>query len=44
MEVLKLHNIPIAGIIFNGIENKESESFIKIIQILRYTEEWNMRT
>lgn len=28
-EVLKLHNIPIAGIIFNGIENKESESFIK---------------
>ncbi len=28
-EVLKLNNIPVAGIIFNGIENKESESFIK---------------
>ena len=28
-EVLKLNNIPVAGIIFNGIENKESENFIE---------------
>ena len=28
-EVLKLHNINVAGIIFNGVENIESELFIK---------------
>ncbi len=28
-EVLKMHNIPVAGIIFNGVENRESENFIK---------------
>lgn len=28
VEVLKQHQIPILGIIFNGIENKDSEAFI----------------
>lgn len=29
VEILKHRNIPIAGIIFNGVENIESESIIK---------------
>lgn len=34
-EILRLNNIPIAGIIFNGIENKDSESIIKHLSGLK---------
>ncbi len=28
-EILRIHQVPVAGIIFNGIENKDSEAIIK---------------